>query len=272
MIRRLRSIRFAIILMALIAVACLVGTLIVQGPYDPDKAISHYGRALGLLVGLLGLNHLYGAWWFVGLLFLLALSIATCAFSGLRFTLRKLYTLIAHASILLIVAGAIVRGVAGIDGMLEIEKGQTADASRSRTARTPPASSRSLSASSCGWTTSSFGTTMTRGSLEVSLDGAGQTRSIRRNREGDALGPDGASVEVLRRVLDFKMSDSGQVYSASDKPVNPAIEVRLTGPAGESKRWVFALHPEFQGHASDAAAIGPDTFCVRRPSRPSRAT
>ena len=29
----------------------------------------------------------------------------------------------------------------------------------------------------------------------------------------------------------------------------------MTGPAGESKRWVFAHYPEFQGHAADAAAI-----------------
>ena len=126
--RRLRSIRFAIILMALIAVACLVGTLVAQEPFVPDKAIARYGRTLGLLVGLLGLNRLYSAWWFVGLLSLLALSIATCSFSGLRFNFRKLCTLIAHASILLIVAGVIVRGLAGIDGMLTIEKGQTADA------------------------------------------------------------------------------------------------------------------------------------------------
>ena len=111
--------------MALIAAACLVGTLIEQGPYEPDTAIAHYGRALGSLIGLLGLNHLYSAWWFLGLLGLLALSVATCTFSGARFSLRKICTLIAHASILLIVAGAILRGVAGVDGMLTIEKGKT---------------------------------------------------------------------------------------------------------------------------------------------------
>ena len=109
--------------MALIAAACLVGTLIVQEPYDPNAAIARYGRRLGLLIGLLGLNQLYGAWWFLGLLGLLALSVAVCTFSGARFTFRKICTLIAHASILLIVAGAILRGVAGVDGTAIIAQG-----------------------------------------------------------------------------------------------------------------------------------------------------
>ncbi len=43
-IRRLRSIRFAIVLMALIAAASIVGTLIEQEPIDPGAAIARYGR------------------------------------------------------------------------------------------------------------------------------------------------------------------------------------------------------------------------------------
>jgi len=256
-IRGLRSIRFAVILMALIAVACLVGTLIVQEPYNPDKAISHYGRALGLLVGLLGLNHLYGAWWFVGLLFLLALSVTTCAFSGLRFTLRKLYTLIAHASILLIVAGAIVRALAGIDGMLTIEKGQAAEAFQVENDTIPP----SFQSVSLGFKLRLDDFVIgyyddARESLEVKLDDTGRTLSIPVEiGKVVHLRPDGTSIEILRRLLDFKLDDKGQVYSASDQPENPALQVRLTGPSGESKRWVFALHPEFQGHAPGAAAL-----------------
>ena len=105
-IRGLKSIRFAIVLMALIAAASIVGTLIAQEPVEPGPAIARYGRVVGSLVVLLGLNHLYVTWWFLGLLGLLALSIAACTFSGVRFTLRKTFTLITHASILLIVAGA----------------------------------------------------------------------------------------------------------------------------------------------------------------------
>jgi hypothetical protein len=252
-IRGLRSIRFAIILMALIAAASLVGTLIEQGPYNPDAAIARYGRALGLLIGLLGLNQLYSAWWFLGLLALLALSVAVCTFSGARFSLRKTFTLITHASILLIVAGAILRGIAGVDGMLALEKGQMAGGFEVEGATAPVPLGFHLRLDD-------FLIRYYEGtgdSLEVRLGEAGQTLTIPVEvGKVVPLNRDGAKLEVLRRVLDFKMDENGQILSAPEQqPDNPAVQVRLTGPAGESKRWVFAVHPEFEGHAPDAAGI-----------------
>ena len=252
-IRSLRSIRFAIILMALIAVACLVGTLIEQGPYEPNAAIARYGRALGLLVGLLGLNQLYSVWWFLGLLGLLALSVAVCTFSGARFSFRKICTLVAHASILLIVAGAILRGVAGIDGMLRLEKGQTAGdfAVEGATAPVPLGFNLRLDDFLIRYYEG------TGDSLEVCFGDKGPACSIPVEvGKVVTLNPDGAKLEVLRRVLDFKMDENGQISSAPDQqPENPAVQVRLTGPAGESKRWVFAMHPDFEGHSADASGI-----------------
>jgi hypothetical protein len=252
-IRGLKSIRFAIILMALIAAACLVGTLIEQKPYDPQEAIAHYGQSLGLLVGLLGLNQLYSTWWFLGLLGLLALSVATCTFSGARFNLRRICTLIAHASILLIVAGAILRGVAGVNGMLTIEKGQTMSAFEVEAAKAQVPLGFKLRLDD-------FVIRYYEGtgdSLEVRLDDAGQTRSVPIEvGKVVPLRPDGTAIEVLRRVLDFKMDENGRINPAPDQqPDNPAVQVRLTGPAGESKRWVFAMHPEFEGHTPGAASI-----------------
>jgi hypothetical protein len=253
-IRSLKSIRFAIILMALIAVACLVGTLIAQKPYDANTAMARYGPTVGSLVVLLGLNHLYGTWWFLGLLGLLALSVAVCTFSGARFSFRKICTLIAHASILLIVAGAILRGVAGVDGILTLEKGQIAGnfEVEGATAAVPLGFNLRLD---------NFLIRYYEGageSLEVRLGDAGQPRSIPvQVGKVVPLTPDGASkLEVLRRVLDFKMDENGQINSAPDQqPDNPALQVRLTGPAGESKRWVFAIHPEFEGHSAGASDV-----------------
>ena len=95
-------------LMALIAAACLAGTLVVQSSDDPHEAIARY----------------YGSWWFIGLLGLLVLSTAACAFSGLRLTLRKFYMLLVHGSILLIAAGAIVSEVARAEGQLIVREGR----------------------------------------------------------------------------------------------------------------------------------------------------
>ena len=112
-VRSLRSVRFALVLMALIALACIAGTLIRQEPYDPNEAIARYGRVVGLLIGLLGLNHLYGTGWFLGLLGLFALSTAACTFSRWRLSLRTFGSTVVHASILFITAGAIARGQGG---------------------------------------------------------------------------------------------------------------------------------------------------------------
>jgi cytochrome c biogenesis protein ResB len=249
-IRGLKSIRFAIILMAIIAAACLVGTLVVQEPYVPEKAIARYGRTLGLLVGLLGLNQLYGTWWFLSLLGLLALSVAACTFSGARFSLRRICTLVAHASILLIVAGAILRGVAGVDGMVKIEKGETVKsfyvegADPNAAVEVPLGFQLRLDDFVIRYYNDA------RDWLAVQLDETGGVRSIpRETGKVIALRPDGTSVEVLRYLPDFKLRDH-EAYSASDEPRNPAVEVRFTGPAGESTQWLFAKFPDLEGHGS----------------------
>jgi hypothetical protein len=244
--RGLKSIRFAIVLMALIAAASLVGTLIEQGPYDPNKAIEHYGRALGLLVGLLGLNQLYSAWWFLALLGLLALSVAVCTFSGARFSLRKICTLVAHASILLIVAGAILRGVAGIDGMLTVEKGKTISAFEVEGAAAPVPLGFQLRLDD--FVIRYYDDA--HDGLEVRTDGTGPAHFIPREvGKVVRLRKDGTSVEVLKYLPDFRL-DGSRAYSASDQPLNPAVQVQFTGPAGESKQWLFAKYPDLEGHGS----------------------
>ena len=56
----------------------------------------------------------------------------------------------------------------------------------------------------------------------MKLDGTGHACSIPVEVGKVApLRPDGTSIEVLRRILDFKMDDNGQVYSASDQPGQP---------------------------------------------------
>ena len=332
-IRGLKSIRFAIILMALIAAACLVGTLIEQGPYEADKAIAQHGRTLGLLIGRLGLNQLYSTWWFLGLLMLLALSVAVCTFSGARFSLRKLCTLVAHASILLIVVGAILRGIAGVEGTATIEKGRATDVLHVSTrvlvdyryvssgveqrvqkepqilfgAKMAILKNANVVADSIVVSDLSGATTYQAEADYIALtgrmkdqertaiqglqsgviggqplgfdlrlddflirhyEGTGESLEVRFGEATQALeipvevgkvvplNAAGAKLEVLRRVLDFKMDEHGQINSEPDQePDNPAVQVRLISPAGESKRWVFAMHPEFEGHAPDAAGI-----------------
>ncbi len=239
-LKTFRSVRVAVILMGIIAVTCIVGTLIKQEPYVPTEAIEHYGRTLGLLVGLLGLSHLYSTWWFLGLLLLFALNTLVCAFSRARFRLRMIGSLLAHASILFIVAGAVVGGITGVNGRVTIEEGRTVDSFITERGTVPLGFRLRLDEFNLSYHPT--------GSLFVYLAGKDRPKSVLAE-QGNILKikRDGTAVEILRSLPHFKI-DGDRVYSASDKPLNPAVEIRLTGPAGESKRWVFANHPEFEGH------------------------
>lgn len=48
----------------------------------------------------------------------------------------------------------------------------------------------------------------------------------------------------LRLVPDFRMGPSG-AFSASELPLNPALEVEVKGPQGEERGWLFLRHPGF---------------------------
>lgn len=254
----LRSLRFAIVLMALIAVACIVGTLVKQEPYDPQQAMQHYGKALGLLVGLLGLNHLYGTWWFVGLLGLFALSTAACALSRCSLRLRCLGSMAVHLSILFILAGAILRGLFGVDGAVVLQEGQTVSTFETDAGKMPLGFQLRLD--------------------DFDLRRHGQDADVLLVRADEGAAPQRIPVEVGRtvrlehcnltlqvlRYLPHFMMNGGEVYSASDRPVNPAVQVLLAGPSGEMRRWLFARFPDLHGHGEGDG--GPQVRYVRQPA------
>lgn len=356
--RGLRSVRFAIVLMALIALACIVGTLIKQEPYDPARMVEHYGRSVGSLIGLLGLSNLYHTWWFVGLLGLFALSTTACSATRLRWRVRSIGFGVVHLSIVFIVAGAMVKGIVGVEGVVTIREGETVDAFKTDAGPMPLgfrlrlndfqvkrhtewvdrllvrfkrqtkkgaefAIGRVAAKVGGAFEIPSSGTTitvlrhvanfesrdgatapapggptgpaievhvqgqdidtkgwlfMTRPGFLTEADLAGGTGAaggpdaqrwangddvllVRLNGERTPrivpaevgkpvkLRDDGTTIEVLRRLSHF-VSTSERIYSASDRPANPAVEVRVSGPAGESKRWFFLKFPGFQGHGA----------------------
>ena len=60
-----------------------------------------------------------------------------------------------------------------------------------------------------------------------------------------AVGETGFSIKLLRYLPHAVVVSDRQIQSASDQPVNPAIEVEVTGPNGPVKRWAFARFPDF---------------------------
>lgn len=76
----LRSIRFNVILVALIAATSALGTVLPQIPESPQKVDEFLGAhpLWGRFLWALGLFNLYHSWWFMGLLGLMAYDIIIC--------------------------------------------------------------------------------------------------------------------------------------------------------------------------------------------------
>lgn len=104
LMRTLESVRLAVGLLAVLAVACLVGTLVPQE------------RANALV---------YGAPWFLALLAALAVNLICCTVSRRRSWGKRPGSVVMHASILLIVAGALVDGIWGVRGNMNLVIGQS---------------------------------------------------------------------------------------------------------------------------------------------------
>src|ERR1035441_9886111 len=77
---RLASVKFAVMVVVAIAVACITGTLIPQGT-DVAKYIRQNPDAAGRLelFGKLGLTHVFYSLWFIGLLCTLAATVDVCS-------------------------------------------------------------------------------------------------------------------------------------------------------------------------------------------------
>ena len=83
--RFLRSMKFGVILLVVIAALSVVGTIIPQGRAADWYAEQYPGHAEMILS--LGLNRLYQSWYFVALLALLSLNLALCTATRLRMLL-----------------------------------------------------------------------------------------------------------------------------------------------------------------------------------------
>ncbi|MBI4578852.1 MAG: hypothetical protein HY718_04065, partial [Planctomycetes bacterium] len=59
------------------------------------------------------------------------------------------------------------------------------------------------------------------------------------------VGETGYAVHVLRYLPHAIVGDNKQLVDASQRPVNPAIEVEINGPSGKATRTVFARFPDF---------------------------
>ncbi len=262
----LASVPFASVVVALIAVVCIVGTLLPQGSQVQQYLAAHPQRE-GLMSALdfSGLTHVFSAWWFVGLLLLLSASLSVCSYKRYAAAMRlhgrprgrAWGSLITHISMLLVLCGGVVRVVWGERGQLGFREGETVEAFvvENRVVPLP------------------FKIHLVKFSTEMHGDDGAQAVTeqlhVRIQDEEDlwkipvaegashTLAPKGATptaknafqVTILNRVPDFVI-DGGKITSRSTELNNPALQVQIEHNATTNTQWIFALHPGFNMHAS----------------------
>jgi cytochrome c biogenesis protein len=90
--RTLRSMRTALILLLMLALASVTGSLVPQVPNSPERVVRFQldHPFLGALYGRLGLFDVFGSWWFMLITSLLFVSLVACLLPRTRGLLRTL--------------------------------------------------------------------------------------------------------------------------------------------------------------------------------------
>jgi cytochrome c biogenesis protein ResB len=130
----LASVKFAVGLIIIIVAACVVGTILPQGSEATDFVQRNPQAAHRFaFFNSLGLTHVFSARWFIALLCVLATTVAVCSTRRLvtikrasGFARRRaLGSMFTHISILLILGGAVARGIWGEKGYVALRHGET---------------------------------------------------------------------------------------------------------------------------------------------------
>lgn len=81
--------------------------------------------------------------------------------------------------------------------------------------------------------------------------------------EAVPLGGTGLSIRVLRYFPHATVGTDNRIVNSSPRPVNPAVEVELSGPGGVEKRLAFARFPDFSSmHGADDRLVDANVVFV----------
>lgn len=279
---RLSSLKFALGVVVLIALACSVGTLIPQGESQVAAFLSRHpagGRVMQVL-SLLGLTRVFQSWWFVGLLFAFAASLMACTarrYALIRRTTgavraRVIGSFITHVSLILVLVGGVVRVLWGQKGMVQLHQGEVVgQAERAGAPMVLPFSVRlakfelefhETPAPPSGAQADKLLVSWEEKKLQAEF-------AIELNAEHPVVPADAPAgsapafkVTVLRYLPDFyKDAMTGEAKSRSREPNNPAVLVSVAGAGRTNTQWVFERFPDFGSHgAADGTAALPLKF------------
>ena len=283
--RVLGSLSFALTVVLLLALACIAGTLIPQGEQVESYLAKPGGHpVMGALMAM-GLTRVFYSWWFIGLLFALAASLMVC--TGRRFSaikhatgsakLRVIGSFITHVSLLLVLAGGVVRVIWGQKGIIQFREGEIINSAESsegtmalpfsirlvkfelefhKNPNAPePGPADSLLVQ---WAEKSL---VTHFSTELNVDHPVIPKDAVPGSRPAFV------VRVLQYVPDFIIDAStGEVKARSNTPNNPALQISVVGNGSTNTQWVFARFPDFGGHAESAGMPLKFQFVTAQPT------
>lgn len=122
----LSSVKLAVVVIFLIAVACILGTFIVQGR-SPEEYAARYGRGWAAFLEGAQFTEVFHSYWFTILLVLLCLNLLVCAIKRWRNTVLQIGFLSTHMSLILIMSGSLIDSRFGSKGAINLVEGQSVD-------------------------------------------------------------------------------------------------------------------------------------------------
>jgi len=202
-LRILGSLRLAAILLvlSLFSMACAT---VFESMHGTEKALAIF----------------YRAWWFQGLLGLFALNVLASILVRIPLTKKQIGFVLTHVGILLILGGATMTKLTGLDGQLGIAEGETLD---SFLLPGRPALSLATRAGD------SMATVDLTGAAFRSFDPVDDPAT-------SPLTLDGVEVTVKRYLPDAEFRE--QVVNDNPRVLH-AVEVSVPGQGGDVPRWIF---------------------------------
>ncbi len=249
------SIKLAIWLIAIIAALSLLGTFIPQNQ-ESGFYIDKYGHSGYQALLKTGLTHVYSSLYFLLLLALFSINLAVCLINRMPLKKKMLGSFLSHASILIILLGALIGLFFGQKGLIKIHEGEGVSSFISQDNRqielpfsirldkfiysehvAPKERLLVCSAENDECCSKDNPSGMDHGCIAQLPTEIGVESDIANT---------GYRIKVLRYMNDFAMDTiTKAIENRSAKPNNPAIEVRLRDKSAQvSTFWVFARFPD----------------------------
>ncbi len=120
------SVKLAVIIIIILAVACILGTLILQ-MRPPEDYVSRYGEGLAKFFLTIQLTDIFHSYWFSFLLVLLCVNLGCCTVKRWRNTVLQIGFLVTHISIIMILVGCVIDMMLGEKGGVNVYEGKSVD-------------------------------------------------------------------------------------------------------------------------------------------------